>query len=93
MTLIDRMNKNYEKRKRTGIAPYPPPLIPIVPLVGKFSNGPNVFPLSLLTLSIGTSFPFIVSHQVTNTLFPHIPISALSELTVELLRFILARLE
>jgi hypothetical protein len=39
---------------------------------------------------MGTSFPSIVSHQVTKTFFPDVPISALSELTVELLRLILS---
>ncbi len=37
----------------------------IVPLVGSFSTGPNVVPLSLLPLKTGTEVPFLlVSHHV-----------------------------
>ena len=37
---------------------------------------PNVFPLSLLTLIIGWSLPFDLSHQDTETVSPDATISA-----------------
>jgi hypothetical protein len=63
-----------------------------VPLVDKFSNGPNVFPLSVLILITGVSLVALRSHHVTNTLSPDASICASCESAlVELLRFILSQ--
>jgi hypothetical protein len=41
-------------KKERGVAPYPPLLLPTVPLAASFNIDPNVFPLSVLILRTGT---------------------------------------
>src|SRR5829696_39115 len=79
------------RRKRLISSYHPPPPPPIVPLVASINIGPNVAPLSLLTLATGVSLVSFLSHHVTYTLFPDAAISASSEsASVVLLRFILS---
>src|SRR5215213_3886476 len=81
-------------RKRLISSPscyLPPSPPPIVPLVASINIGPNVAPLSVLTLATGVSLVSFLSHQDTYTLFPDAAISASSEsAAVVLLRFILS---
>jgi hypothetical protein len=64
---------------------------PIVPFAASFSSGPNVSPLSSLTLITGTSLVSLVSHHVITTLSASESISTLVEsASVVLLRFTLS---
>lgn len=84
-----RLNK-----KRRGVALYPLQLLPMVPLAASFSNGPNVFPLSVLILATGSLLVAFLSHHVTITLLslsPNVSICASCESAlVVLLRLILS---
>ena len=63
----------------------------MVPLAPSFSNGPNVFPLSVLILATGSLLVAFLSHHVTNTLSPDASICVSCESAlVELLRLILS---
>gem|GEM_PF-3502487 len=60
-------------------------------MVASLSNGPNVAPLSVLTLTTGSSLVALCSHHVMITLLPYAAISVTIEsAAVVLLRLILS---
>lgn len=64
-------------------------LLPIVSLVDRFSNGTNVFPLSLLIFNTGSLLVAFLSHHVRSMLSPSTSIIASTESALlELLKFI-----
>ena len=64
---------------------------PIGPLFANFNKGPNVVPLSLLTLTTGSLLVWFRSYHVIITLLPLAAISALTESAfVVLLKLILS---